>query len=565
MKTIHKNIFLTTLTYILSIILLQAQSHWEWATSFGSPQSESGIGLTITPQGKLLCTGQSMYESSFLADTFLLQFHSPQNAFVCKYDLNGNLLRITSGTGMPNYVGNDDEVGVAPLESLGNNSTYLSLMNIRKQVTVDTFHFYSNERLYFLSQWDTNARLTVFKPLQMSTYSLETPSIAELVISNGTIYTTGVYSDTYVDLDTIRLHNPDSLMFTSQKGFFAKIDTGGNFKLAKQAIGGKSTRFKAMSPTVNSQINFYASSDSCLVFDTMQVCKNGGVGIGALFQTDTNGNVLWTKPLYSESNGFGINYIQVDNSGNLYVFGSFNAAFHFDGDTFPKISPDWDIFMAKLSSNGTLLWFKQFYSTDGFSIYPKYNSIITQNQFYTAGTFSGSMVLCGDTITAESSRDMFVARFDTSGDCIGIVTVPNATPGMFVEDSSGNIYITGSLLDNGTAVFNETELTSNGNSDFFLAKLTAITSGAPRMLEDNLLTIYPNPNTSSFTVQVPEGFNGKRVQLGVYDNVGKTIKEERLTVEDNKLAVELGQITKGMYTVILSSGKKKYTGRVVVK
>ena len=96
-------------------------------------------------------------------------------------------------------------------------------------------------------------------------------------------------------------------------------------------------------------------------------------------------------------------------------------------------------------------------------------------------------------------------------------------------------------------------------------RVEAITSNVSVLPENNLLTIYPNPNTSSFTVQVPEGLNGKRIQLGIYDNNGKTIKEERLAVEDNKLAVALGEITKGIYTVILSSGQKKYTGRVVVE
>ena len=132
------------------------------------------------------------------------------------------------------------------------------------------------------------------------------------------------------------------------------------------------------------------------------------------------------------------------------------------------------------------------------------------------------------------------------------------------EDIDGNVYVTGSILP-GSTTFGNTTLTSAGGQDFFLAKLSAITSNVSVLPENNLLTIYPNPNTSSFTVQVPDGLNGKRIHLGIYDNNGKTIKEERLAVEDNKLAVALGEITKGIYTVILSSGQKKYTGRVVVE
>jgi hypothetical protein len=555
---------LALLISTLAVNFLTAQGHWQWATNFGGAQPEDGVGLTITPQGNLLCTGFLTNESSFMADTFIVATHSPQNAFVCKYDNAGNLLHIATGTGTPNYIGTDDGVSIYPLTHLPGSPSYLSVLTASKTATVDTTHLNGGDFTIYLSKWDTNVHLTGVKPLALYNHPGGVPGISTLNYCYGSIYTTGGYGGVYADLDTIRLYNPDSAVLTSSKGFFAKMDTAGKFKLAKPVLGSKRTELLIYN-TFNNKLLCYGEADSCFQFDTINLCAPFGHGIAVFFLTDTNGHVLWSRPFHSESNIYGISTMAMDNStGDIYLAGSFDSVAYIGLDTFYNQHPGYyGKFIAKINISGNLMWFRQIYRTGLHQLHlPK---SVLSDKFYVAGSFSGSMALCADTITAESSRDMFVARFDTSGNCIGMVTVPNAIPAQFEEDSAGNVYVTGSILDNGAAAFDETTLSSSGNSDFFLAKLSAITSGAPRLQQNNLLTIYPNPNTSSFTVQVPEGLNGKRIQLGVYNNNGQTIKEERLAVEDNKLAVALGEITKGIYTVILSSGQKKYTGRVVVK
>jgi hypothetical protein len=65
---------------------------------------------------------------------------------------------------------------------------------------------------------------------------------------------------------------------------------------------------------------------------------------------------------------------------------------------------------------------------------------------------------------------------------------------------------------------------------------------------------------------VPEGLvQSNTAQLGIYNNTGGTVKQEQVDISNNKVGVDIGTVQKGIYTVILSSGHKKFTGRVVVE
>lgn len=567
MKTLKNTIILWSFITLFSLTGF-AQNHWDWVVGFGSANYERGFSLSLHPNGSLYCTGDFAPGYFILGDTDVVEGYAQYNAFLFQYDLNGNLIKKTIGR-EAYLTPNPQSIGFGRLLLAENQQDYYMTMGATGDCRVDTTYVSDGS---YIAKWNTNAKLTDIKPQNITDCNGDATSGASFeVLYKGSFYGLSSYGgflpqNRCVYFDTIRLDNPDSLMVFTQKAVFLKADTAGHFKFAKQAIGGKTTRLEAMEMK-NGRASFLGISDSCFVFDTIHVCAPFlGKGVESLFQVDTNGNVLWSKMIYSASNAYGITAMLADDEGSLYALGSFDSTLYLGTDTFYENSPTWNTFLAKFSSIGSLLWLKQFYSTDGF--YGHFKNVAVRNgKFYMAGSFSGSMVLCGDTITAESSSDMFIARFDTAGNCIGVVTVPNASVAGFVEDSAGNVYVTGAVYGTADIAFDETTVMPQGNGDFFLAKLSAIVSSSSFLkTEDNLLTIYANPNQGNFTVQVPESLhNATLLQLGVYDNTGKTIKEERLTVADNKLAIDLGAVTKGIYTVTLTSGQRKFTGRVVVE
>ncbi len=92
------------------------------------------------------------------------------------------------------------------------------------------------------------------------------------------------------------------------------------------------------------------------------------------------------------------------------------------------------------------------------------------------------------------------------------------------------------------------------------------TTSSKRILEDNRLTIYPNPNNQNFTIVVPEALaQGNTAHLSIFDNSGRVIKDEETDINGNRVNANIGTVQKGFYTVILSNGHRKFTGRVMVE
>ncbi len=91
---------------------------------------------------------------------------------------------------------------------------------------------------------------------------------------------------------------------------------------------------------------------------------------------------------------------------------------------------------------------------------------------YIAGAFSGTIKLGGTTLTSSAKRDMYVAKLDSNGNVLWAVsgggTEDDGAANVAV-DASGNVYVTGVLW--ATATFGSTTLTSGGSVDIMVAKL----------------------------------------------------------------------------------------------
>lgn len=134
-------------------------------------------------------------------------------------------------------------------------------------------------------------------------------------------------------------------------------------------------------------------------------------------QIDLAGNVIWSKRIGDDRVQTG-GAIEVDSAGNFIITGGFSGTADFgdsildSGDTIKK-----KVYLAKYESDGTLIWAKSFGDTtstqEGKAI-----AIDDSDNIYIAGQFEGALNLCGTDLSASGiNNDVFVAKFDVSGNC----------------------------------------------------------------------------------------------------------------------------------------------------
>jgi hypothetical protein len=182
------------------------------------------------------------------------------------------------------------------------------------------------------------------------------------------------------------------------------------------------------------------------------------------------------------------------------------------------------------------------------------------------GVFSGSATFGLFNVTSNTTSDLFIARYNANGDCLGVRNNSNSSGGAIVSDISGNAIVSGgfTMMTN----FGTIGLSSAGNLDAFIAKHDIITGigGNERSLQSQL-SIYANPNKGSFRIKIPEEIvSYEDATLLVFDQQGREITRFTLTVEEEETPVfDVDKAGPGIYMVQLVQGAKSYWGKMVVE
>ncbi len=180
---------------------------------------------------------------------------------------------------------------------------------------------------------------------------------------------------------------------------------------------------------------------------------------------------LWTQRAGGTSNDHG-NAIVSDDQGNTYVAGSFqeNSVF---GDIVLTSSGigDFEIFVAKMDSNGNWIWAVSAggigYDSCSDICLDKFSNLII------TGSFEGPVSSFGSiNLTISGSRDLYVAKLDSNGNWLwarGSNGGYNNNSSAVDTDNMSNIYVSG-LISSGISLGN-ISVPCNGSYDIFVAKL----------------------------------------------------------------------------------------------
>jgi gliding motility-associated-like protein len=160
-----------------------------------------------------------------------------------------------------------------------------------------------------------------------------------------------------------------------------------------------------------------------------------------------------------------------DDAGNTYTTGYFSFSAQINGINLPGTSLS-DVFVSKIGPNGSALWSKA--ATGGSSNQGLDVAVDNTGNVYICGFYGGTLDFGGGvSLTSSGGQDMFVAKYSSSGNIIWARSGGGATnsdrANALAVDNSGNVFVTGEF--SGTADYGGLSITSlNGTTDVFILK-----------------------------------------------------------------------------------------------
>ncbi len=302
------------------------------------------------------------------------------------------------------------------------------------------------------------------------------------VDKSGNVYTTGYFSGR-LDFDS----GSDSFYLASNGGFdifILKLDANGDFVWAKTIGGSADDLGNSICLDTAGNIIITGSFQGRVDFNpdtTRKFLNSLGRTDAFVAKFKSNGIFKWAKQLGGKSDDQA-NSVATAISGKIYATGYFSDTVLFNtGMSITRFVArgGTDIFVIKIDTNGTFVWMKAMSGTSneaGNSITVDKSEIV-----YTTGYFLGLVDFNPGTatfnLTSFGDADIFVSKLDVNGNYVWAKQLGGKTKDVgngIIIDASVNVittgYFTGAAdFDPGTAAVN---LTSNGNSDIFISKLT---------------------------------------------------------------------------------------------
>ncbi|MFN4235055.1 MAG: SBBP repeat-containing protein [Bacteroidia bacterium] len=509
------------LIVLFSVKVYAQFPNFEWAIRTGSIDNDELFYSCIDDQNNIYSTGyfQGTVDFDPGSNVFNMGSQSLNSAYVSKFDNNGGFLWAKQFGGQTS---NDHAVGLSIVYSNG----FLYIVG-RFSGTIDfdpspnVLNFTSNGwNDIFIVKLNVNGDFIWAKQIGGSN---DDYALAITHDDNNGLYFTGYFGGT-VDF------NPGAGIFnlTSINGidvYICKLNDSGDFVWAK-LIGGNNTEIpKGIKFDGQAYIYSIGYFNGVVDFDpsvnTFSLTSTGLYDI-YIHKLDTSGNFVWVKQIGGSLNQYG-NDITFDNIGNIYITGNFEGTADFDPNAgvlnLTSIGNS-DIFIAKFNSTGSILWAKQIGGSSqghGISI-----SIDNDKNCYTTGYFSGTLDFDPGAntfnLTSSGGNDFFISKLDSNGTYVWASQIGGAgyDYGSSIKiDNSNNIIVAGIFdsttdFDPSSGVFN---LTSAGNSDFFILKLskcianssTHTITSCKAYLWINGITYTESNNTATHTITNASG------------------------------------------------------------
>lgn len=467
-----------------------------WARSFSGLNQEVGKCITTDRHSNIYTAGYftGTIDLDPGAGVYNVNTNGLQDVFISKLNSSGNLIWAKRIGG----IGNDMIYSMA-LDTSG--SIYISGY-FHNSMDADpgpgTFYLNSTSSYsqdIFIIKLDTNASLLWAKSIGGNGYYDSLGNSYDAICSSysiatdkqANVYFTGSYLGT-IDFDPgIGVHWSSSLSVPNI--FISKLDATGNLLWVK-TMGENKQGDEAYSVVTDTNGNCYINgvfADTLDIDPGPSVYQISSLAYNAAFivKLNYNGEFCWVQTLSGtnpndRATAFSLS---LDHLNNVYCTGIFKGECEYGNSLMSGnlISQgNYDVFLMKIDSYGTLQWAKSFGGSNAdycYSLHTDFNSGI-----FLGGSFKGSMDADPATPVynlvsySPNSSDLFISAFSSTGDLIGACSMGgsgNDLVNAIFVDSMNQVVVAGYYsntvdFDSGLAVNN---LTAIGGVDAFVLKL----------------------------------------------------------------------------------------------
>ncbi len=339
----------------------------------------------------------------------------------------------------------------------------------------------------------------------------------------GNIIVTGFFDSTMtIGSNTLISSGSDDI-------FVAKFDANGNSIWAVQAGGLSADEGYGITADKNGYIYVSGTFSGSASFGGAYLQSFGG-GDVFIAKYDPNGKLIWVRQA-GGSNYDIANSVAVDNNFNVMITGTFSGSISFGGNVALSGNTYSDIFVAKYDSSGNILWAKGV-GNEGFYNEGVGVAASSKGNIYLTGNFGGSVNFGRTILNSIGYQDLFLTKYDPNGNVLwatqaGSVSQPTTVNGITLDKNS-DILITGQFY--GQTTFGDTIVNSISNADLFIAKYD--TSGnniwvsQDHIFDDNSgwsISTDSAANISITGAVRPNGSDFANLYIGRYTALGRKL------------------------------------------
>ncbi|GAB3518087.1 NHL repeat-containing protein [Emticicia fontis] len=284
--------------------------------------------------------------------------------------------------------------------------------------------------------------------------------------ANGNVYVAGYFQHSAQFDDTVLPGNGIAVKTL----FIAKYTNTGHLLWAKQAASGPGeVEVRDIALDASGNIFITGAFSTNITFGANTFTSSGIKDI-FLAKYATDGALQWVQQaggIYDDmSNG-----LAIDGTGNIYIAGGIEGTVTFGGAIFPWTGK-MHAFVAKFKPDGTVEWLRRGVGTTGNDVA---NGVVadTNGGVTIVGNLTGTVSFEGTTMSSVGGTDVLLLRYDNAGNLAWLKKMGGAGADNGADigvDTNNNLYILGNFEL--TANFDGKSLTSAGNTDIFILKMT---------------------------------------------------------------------------------------------
>ena len=537
------------------------ENHYLWVDRTGGTSTDVGNDITTDKDNNVIVTGSFSGRVEF--GNYVLSSEGSEDMFLMKYNSQGQVLWAKSVGGFYKDYGNS-----VATDAKGNiyvTGTFHSVIYFEDFVLSSI-----GEADVFVAKYDPHGNV-LWAKRGGGLGADWGQGIA--VDKQGNVYTTGKFvKRADFGKDTLVSNGEEDL-------FVVKYDPAGNVLWSRGAGGNMDNRGNDLAIDPQNNIYLTGSTRGWMQLDGHEVFSDG-LNDMFLAKLSPDGKFEWAKKGGGEGYDFGF-ALATDPHGNIYLTGCYHGFATFDGfhlNSKGKI----DVFVAKYSQQGQLLWLRSGGGTDEDYAGSVYTD--KEGNVYATGEFKGLAQFGSHYLQSKGNWDIYLVKYDPKGNIKWAQRAGEShydRGSAITGDGDNNVIITGHFEVG--AAFDQNKIASQGKEDVFVTKMsqfpqTPVATYAsvetqtikpetiPEEKDTEGMVIYPNPNDGEFELEwkskVPQ-----KVKIVIDDPTGRILysRRETLKVGDNNFPIKLENATPGYYTVRLVGKKNEFTTKLIIR